>query len=125
MYCSRMSSDGVVGEVAGIVKRARGFNAVHQISGMLVFDGENFCQYIEGPAPALSDLVEHIRRDPRHREVHDLIPEERLTGERVFDNWSMAYQFVDDGLGLERFFQSNGENALGFLRNLLPELDRA
>ena len=124
MYCSRMASDDVVNQVASIVKVAREFNASQGISGMLVFDGQHFCQYIEGPGEPLAELVGRIGRDPRHNRIRDLLPL-GASEPRLFESWSMAYQIVDDSNGLERFFSLQGQEAVENLLRLIPELDRA
>ncbi|MCW5259244.1 BLUF domain-containing protein [Verminephrobacter eiseniae] len=53
--------------VGAIIKTARAFNASNGITGVLLFDGERFCQYIEGNPVAVNALVDRIRQDPRHK----------------------------------------------------------
>lgn len=124
MYCSRMASEGVINQVASIVKVAREFNASQGITGMLVFDGQNFCQYIEGPSEPLAGLVQRIRQDARHTDFHELLALEETQG-RQFESWSMAYQIVESDNDLGGFFHRQGTAALEYLLNLVPELDRA
>lgn len=66
---------------------ARDFNVLDKVTGLLIFNGTHFLQWIEGPTPAVDELVERLRRDPRHSgfEVRD----ERFADQRLFGSWSM------------------------------------
>lgn len=59
------------------------------ISGMLVFDGKQFLQCIEGDEAQVKQLEENIFRDTRHQNIH-LIGEKEITI-RLFSQWSMGY----------------------------------
>ena len=78
-----LDSDGL----AAIQRSARELNALDGITGLLVFNGTHFLQIIEGAHQAINDLVERLRRDPRHSgfEVRD----ERSIAARSFPDWSM------------------------------------
>lgn len=110
--------------VADIVKTARSFNKLHHITGMLVFDGLRFCQYIEGPAEPLQLLIGKIGQDPRHQRF---TPKHQaaLEGERRFSNWSMAYVLVDDEEPLDAIDALTGHRALEKMETLIPLLDIA
>ncbi|MEO6580827.1 MAG: BLUF domain-containing protein [Sphingomicrobium sp.] len=79
--------DAVV--VGGILAGARYHNLKDGITGLLVAGGHRYLQVIEGPAPAIGDLVGRLRRDERHLGMGILI--DRRVNERSFDRWSMAY----------------------------------
>lgn len=49
VYSSQLAPSVPAECVADIVRTARQFNAAHGITGLLVFDGQRFCQYLEGP----------------------------------------------------------------------------
>ena len=87
--------------VGAIVRTARTFNASHGITGVLLFDGERFCQYIEGPSPALDPLVDRICEDPRHQNVTALL-QEPLTAARRYPDWSMAFSEVGSDSVIDR-----------------------
>ena len=78
-----LDSDGL----AAIHRSARELNALDGITGLLVFNGTHFLQIVEGAHQAVNDLVERLRRDPRHSgfEVRD----ERSVATRSFPDWSM------------------------------------
>ena len=62
-------------------------NALDGITGLLIFNGTHFLQIIEGAPNAIDDLVERLRRDPRHSglEIRDVRP----VGDRSFPDWTM------------------------------------
>ena len=66
---------------------AREQNAIDGITGLLVFNGTHFLQIVEGSEEAIDDLVERLRKDPRHTgfEVRD----RRKVDTRSFPDWSM------------------------------------
>ena len=86
-YTSLASLDLTSSDLEDIHRVARSSNAFQGISGLLIFNGVHFLQVIEGPPEAIDELVERLRRDPRHQgfEVRD----EREASERSFPSWTM------------------------------------
>ena len=124
LYHSRMAADTDIACVADIVKTARSFNREAGITGMLVFDGQRFLQYIEGPQSVLQALSERIAQDTRH--THFTITlRGAVVGGRLFGNWSMAYVLVDDSEPLDALDQLDGQQVLSKLQALIPTLDIA
>ena len=122
LYRSYIAPDQDISCVADIVKTSRRFNKEQHITGILVFDGERFCQYIEGPRAPLQALIQRLEKDPRHVQFtpkHEAL----LQGARMFASWSMAYVLVDDTASLEEMEPLNGLLALGKLKELIPMLD--
>ena len=74
-------------DLEDIHRAAREQNAMDGITGLLVFNGTHFLQIIEGSEDAIDELVEKLRRDPRHSgfEVRD----RRKVDARSFPGWSM------------------------------------
>lgn len=75
--------------VAEMVDAAREKNARLDITGALVATKAHFAQILEGPADALSDLMDTICRDTRHADV--MILREWALIVRTFASWSLAY----------------------------------
>lgn len=124
-YRSNIAADADVSCVASIVKTARHFNTTQGITGILVFDGQQFCQYLEGPQPALQALVNRIAADPRHTAFTILYQGSTLT-QRRFHHWSMAYvQIEDDEAPLEHLMLQQGPDAIQQLEAMIPQLDLA
>lgn len=88
VYCS-LASEGVdANAVARIVEQAHAANPGLGITGMLVFGGGVFFQWIEGPRDRILHLMDRIRADPRHRQVVTLSESEEVR-ERLFPDWDM------------------------------------
>jgi hypothetical protein len=64
-------------------------NNEFSISGMMVFDGKQFLQCIEGNEAQINQLQENIFKDTRHQNIY-LLGEEEVT-ERLFNKWNMGY----------------------------------
>ena len=90
LYHSLLSGPAHIHGIANISKVAREYTQKTGISGLLMFDGERFCEYLEGPVEPMQALLARIRTDVRHTqmqvlyEAHDPQP-------RLFKQWSMAY----------------------------------
>ena len=74
-------------DLEAIHRTARELNALDGITGLLVFNGTHFLQIVEGADKAINDLVERLRRDPRHGGFE--IRDERRIDARSFPDWSM------------------------------------
>ena len=108
--------------VGAIVRTARAFNASHGITGVLLFDGERFCQYIEGPSPALDALVDRICEDPRHQNVTPLL-QGPLSAARRYPDWSMAFSDVGKDSIIDRLIAAESLRALELLQQAHLTLD--
>ena len=86
-YTSLAGLDLEAADLEAIHRTARELNALEGITGLLIFNGTHFLQIIEGDPEAIDDLVERLRRDPRHSSVE--IRDEHEVEERSFPDWSM------------------------------------
>jgi len=86
-YTSLARLDLQASDLEDIHRTARELNALDGITGLLVFNGIHFLQTIEGAKSAIDDLVERLRRDPRHSGFE--IRDRRSIASRSFPDWSM------------------------------------
>ena len=86
-YTSLAALDLTVEQLFDIGQTARDLNGLDGITGLLLFNGTNFLQWVEGAPQAIDDLMERLRRDPRHSGVE--IRETEMADERLFPDWSM------------------------------------
>jgi len=86
-YTSLASLDLQTADLEDIHRSAREQNALDGITGLLVFNGTHFLQIIEGSAEAIEDLVDRLRKDPRHTGFE--IRDRRKVDARSFPEWSM------------------------------------
>ena len=122
-YRSQLSPDCDSRCVTDIVRTARHFNEEHGITGILIFDGQQFCQYLEGPARTMDDLVDRIATDPRHVMFTALYQASDLPARR-FTDWSMAYVLIGDGdEPLSILTKLQGIHTVDKLQAWLPQLD--
>src|SRR6478672_8692961 len=94
-YTSLARLDLQAGDIEAIHRTAREVNALEGITGLLIFNGTRFLQIIEGSPQAIDDLVERLRRDPRHSGLE--VRDERAVTERAFPDWSMELVQVSGG----------------------------
>tara|TARA_B100000965_G_scaffold271480_1_gene229667 strand:- start:250 stop:711 length:462 start_codon:yes stop_codon:yes gene_type:complete len=67
-------------------------NARLGITGILIYGGGGFAQYLEGARAGIDALFATISNDPRHQNVWLLA--EGPIKERVFQGWAMSYRAV-------------------------------
>ncbi|WP_313072688.1 BLUF domain-containing protein [Melaminivora sp.] len=123
-YHSKLANGYDVNCVGPIIKAARVFNALHGITGVLLFDGERFFQYVEGESATINALAERIHRDPRHQHVTALLHEPLHTGRR-YPHWSMAFSSVDEDAIIDQMIASTPHEAVALLldRHLTLDID--
>jgi Sensors of blue-light using FAD len=107
MYLSRARHRMTHGELADLLAGARLRNAQHDITGLLIYDSGYFAQVLEGPRPAIEQLLANIAADARHDE-YSVVSEGPIT-ERYFQGWAM------DSANLETMAESRHRG----LRDLL------
>lgn len=86
-YTSLARLDLQSSDLEDIHRSARELNVLDGITGLLVFNGTHFLQIIEGAHNAIADLLERLRRDPRHTGLE--VRDERRIAKRSFPDWSM------------------------------------
>lgn len=87
VYLSTATRDFSQTEIDSLVTRAADKNAKLDITGVLAYNGRNFCQLLEGPPTVVRALFDSIAQDPRHAGVK-LIGEKSVEA-RKFPEWSM------------------------------------
>jgi len=86
-YTSLARLDLQPSDLEDIHRTAREQNALEGVTGLLVFNGTHFLQIIEGSEEAIEDLIERLRKDPRHTGFE--IRDRRKVDARSFPDWSM------------------------------------
>ena len=120
LYVSTLAPDQPTAVVAEIAAKARQVNAQLDITGLLIFDGQRFCQQLEGPQKTVLKLIERIRNDPRHVNV-EVLHHGPLAGRR-FQQFSLAFSTVEDADALARMERLDGEAALAAFEAMRGEL---
>jgi hypothetical protein len=87
------------GEILEILRVARQRNERLGITGMLLYRGGNFLQVLEGPAAAVDQLIDKIKKDPRHRGV--ILMSRKAIEDRQFGDWHMAFRNMSKNCAVE------------------------
>lgn len=107
-------------EIGHLLQRARERNKEYGITGVLLYIGNNFMQYIEGPKDNLDIIYkiiqEIIQEDDKHSGLF-LVSQEAIE-KRQFGDWAMAYQTID----VEGYVGSPGERKLIEMLLEFPEV---
>lgn len=77
-------------EVSRLVQGCFEVNRKLGITGLLLYDGNQFVQLIEGPEESVREVYSKIETDPRHQSVEKLF--ERKVTKRHFGSWHMGYR---------------------------------
>jgi len=94
-YTSLARLDLQASDLENIHRAARELNALDGITGLLVFNGTHFLQIVEGAREAIDDLLERLRRDPRH--TGRVVRDRHRIGQRSFPDWAMELVRVKAG----------------------------
>ena len=121
LYCSTLAQQAPIRVVADIAGKARSANLQRGITGLLIFDGQHFCQQLEGDEQLLAALMERISDDPRHTDITVL--HQGPLASRRFKRFSLGYTPVEDVEALERLQRLRGESAVEAFVGLLESLD--
>ena len=82
-------------ELDALAQRAGAFNEANAITGLLVYNGLNFMQLIEGPDDRIEACMRRIVTDPRHKGV--VTVSNRRVETREFPDWGMKAKLVPNG----------------------------
>lgn len=97
VYASTAASDFDDAALAALLQQARRANAARGITGVLLYRGGRFVQFLEGPEHEVRAVFETIAADPRHTGVRTL--DEGRPAARQFAEWTMGYQPVREPVG--------------------------
>jgi hypothetical protein len=68
-YVSVATGDWDLEEVLALARQSDTANKQRDISGSLAYEAGLFGQVLEGPEAAVNELLEKIRKDPRHSDL--------------------------------------------------------
>ncbi|MEO6744601.1 MAG: BLUF domain-containing protein [Caldimonas sp.] len=112
LYVSELSPQFARGAVQDIARVSRVHNEASGITGLLLFDGACFAQWLEGSVQAMDHLLARLRADPRHRRMDVLWFESPGHGRR-FPQWHFGYlDLRHGGQNLSRLRGTRGADAM-------------
>ena len=121
LYVSQLAEGLDARAVAQVLAVARLNNALHGETGVLVFDGEQFCQYVEGETPRIRALLRNLLADPRHENMRILA--DLPIGARHFQTFRMGYVTVDDVDVLHGLANAQAGEAVARFQQLVASFD--
>lgn len=121
MYVSTLAPGATLSVIPHIARNARNANKLLDITGLLVFDGERFCQQLEGGVKAVIKLFESISADVRHVNVQ-LVHQGPLAARR-FQKFSMGYAPVEDVDVLGELERLDGAAAVAVFVRMVATVD--
>lgn len=92
IYISSASDNTSVSDIRDILSTAVTNNRETDITGLLMYNGLNFMQVLEGEQNDIEPLFEKISKDTRHVSVASILQGEADT--RIFAPWSMLFKKV-------------------------------
>jgi hypothetical protein len=87
-------------EVDAILATSARNNPARGITGLLLFNGRNFLQLLEGEDGKVAELMDTITADPRHSGVSVL--DRRMIAARVCPDWAMKRVLIAESIASRR-----------------------
>lgn len=112
-YVSNANPSVSLNDVQDLMLNICEFNNAHDITGLLLFSGNQFFQFLEGEKGKIMDLFTKIETDPRHHNVIKLIEK------KVFIRSYSGYMcdFITDN---SRYTDFKIQNYLNHIKTLNP-----
>lgn len=124
LYLSRLADAGRYDVFAPICQVSRVRNHAAGLGGVLLFDGQRFCQLIEGPSAAATALMRSIAADTRHETIAMLI-DRPWTGAPQPRAWTSGYCGPDELDRLDSPDAPRGDAALAAFIDIVSRSDLA
>jgi len=121
LYTSTLAESGPAC-IPRILRTAKYNNFVLGLTSLLIFDGLQFCHYLEGDKDTLDSLLQRIILDARHSQVK-ILAQGKLDNGRRFPDWPVAFALTEQPEALDIFAESTEESPFAILESLLPTLD--
>lgn len=93
VYSSQAVPGLAAAQLEALVQDAIRFNGDVGVTGVLLFDGSRFLQYIEGPQDGVDVVYSRVLHARSHHELMEL--NRGQLGQRAFPYWSMRQITVD------------------------------
>ena len=78
----------------GLLQACREHNAGNGVTGMLLYGNATFLQVLEGEERTIDNLIDKIRKDPRHTNLQIL--HRSAIERRQYSDWSMGFKRLSD-----------------------------
>ena len=126
VYCSKAVQHMDKEALEKLIATAKRHNPRFGITGLLVFGGGIFFQWLEGPRDNVTSLFKIISADPRHFDVVLLTKEDEFR-ERLFPNWDMELVAAEDISAVleDAMHEASDPQQKNTLSQMLQELNKS
>ena len=125
LFVSTLAAGTPADVVTGITSQARVNNGRSGITGLLVFDGEDFAQLMEGDEQVVRSVSDRMMSDPRHDRM-EVVYAQNVSTPRRFPTWRLGYLVLNlMEFGPHSLRGMRGRPALESFNFMLPALDIA
>lgn len=107
-------------EIDGLLLDARGFNAMSGVTGVLLFNGQQFFQYFEGLPEDIDAVYERIRQARSHADIRELM--NAPVANRQFETWHMGFCNAT-ATTLQELAQARWEESIPITRSSFERTD--
>ncbi|MEM6907632.1 MAG: BLUF domain-containing protein [Pseudomonadota bacterium] len=87
-------------EVDSILASSARNNPANGVTGLLIYNGRNFLQLLEGEEAELVALMVRITHDPRHTGISMI--DRKVIDERACDDWAMKRVLIAENVATRR-----------------------
>lgn len=87
-------------DVDSILESSARYNPAHDVTGLLLYNGRNFLQLLEGEEQEIVSLMLRISHDPRHSGISVL--DRRVSETRACPDWAMKRLLIADSVERRR-----------------------
>ncbi len=95
-YLSRANKLFTQAEIDHLLNRARTYNEMHSVTGVLLHNHYFFYQYFEGAASAIDHVYERIRTNKDHEIIFEIF--HGVVDELHFKEWYMGFCYAPEGV---------------------------
>ena len=121
IYMSRLAPGADYRAFAAVCRRARTYNPSLGVGGVLLFDGERFCQWLHGDPSVVQTLMATIAQDHRHTDLQ-LLHCAAKTDEDSDSRWCCGF-VLPDALDILDSDGAGRHDAVGSFTQLLVTAD--
>ena len=125
IYISRSKIGGDIGKLTFLREQSIRNNQRDGVKGALYYDGHVFFQVLEGPEPRVEGLLQRLRADPRHADLHVVCRVHEK--DPMFTNWDMKFVsgIADPGRAVRFKYEAMTAATEQTVQGLLLELKAA
>lgn len=102
IYTSTATQSFTEDQLEPLMRRCSVNNREKNITGMLLYGNKHFMQVLEGNNYEVDQLLDRIKRDPRHTDIE--VSLRTPIQAREFGKWSMGYRVINQDIKNYPFF---------------------